>query len=62
MKHNKCLIPSLLPLLCGGKVFEMFAIKVMHLKVILPSTGVGRDSAVGTDTLYGFGGPGIECR
>ena len=62
MKHNECHIPSLLPLLCGGKGFEIFPTRVMHLKVILTSTGVGRDSAVGTHTRYGWRGPGIESR
>jgi hypothetical protein len=62
MKHNECHISSLLPLLCGGKGFEIFAKRVMNLKGTLISTSVGRDSAVGTDTRYGLGGQEIESR
>ena len=62
MKHNERHIPSLLPLLCGGKGFEIFATRVMHSKGILTSTGVSLESEVGTDTRYGLGGPGIESR
>ena len=53
-KHKECHIPSLLPLLCGGKGFEILPTRVMHLKVILTSTGVGRDSAGGTALATGW--------
>jgi len=62
MKHNERHIPLLPPLLCAWKGFEVFATRVMYLKGILISTGVGRETAVGTDTRYGLGGPGIESR